>query len=62
MVLIIYKNMLINKEIQFIGEGREIIIIDGNKSGNGIHITANDINFSEFKQFNQCYLHKIIKY
>ena len=55
MVLIIYKNMLINKEIQFIGEGREIIIIDGNKSGNGIHITANDINFSEFKQFNQCF-------
>ncbi len=48
MVLLIYENMFISKAIQLIGESREIAIIDVNKTGNAIHVPANDLDLSEF--------------
>jgi hypothetical protein len=42
------KSILISKAICLIGEGREITIIYGNKSGNVIYMAANDVNLSDF--------------
>lgn len=43
-----YENIVINKTITLIGEDRETTIIDGDENGNGITITANQVNISGF--------------
>lgn len=40
--------MFVSKAIQLIGEGREVIIIDVNKTGDADYIRANCIDSSEF--------------
>lgn len=43
-----YENIDVNKSIELIGAGRETTFIDGNKSGDVIHISANWVNVSGF--------------
>jgi len=43
-----YENIDINKSIELIGNGRDNTIIDGNKSGDVIHVSANRTKISGF--------------
>jgi len=45
---IYYENVVVNKTLTLIGENRETTIIDGNRTGNVIKITANDVNVVGF--------------
>jgi len=46
------ENVLVYKSINLIGEDRNTTIIDGNKAGNAVEITANEVNISEFTILN----------
>ncbi len=44
-----YENVIIDKSINIVGEDKNSTIIDGSNSGNTVHITADWVNFSNFK-------------
>jgi len=44
-----YENLLVNKRLSLIGESRESTVVDGNRTGNVINVTANDVLVSTFK-------------
>lgn len=43
-----YENVIVNKTISLVGEGRDTTIIDGNGSGNMVHVSADWVNISGF--------------
>ncbi len=43
-----YENVIVNKTISLVGEGRDTTIIDGNGTGNMVYVSADWVNISGF--------------
>lgn len=43
-----YENIVVHKTLSLIGEDRNATIIDGNRTGTVVHVTANDVCFQGF--------------
>jgi parallel beta-helix repeat protein len=56
-----YENVVVNKSIYLIGEDKNTTIVDGNRTGDVMKITANGVTFSGFTVRNGSYSDYIIE-